>query len=255
MDLPFDCLGREWAARRGRRALMHVDAAAAGRTSTRVQARIAQHLAAESDHGGYVAEAAAADEIAALQAGLGSLLGTKAEDIAFVESSSNALAQLIDAWPLHKGDTIWAVRTEWGPNLAAFADRGLTVQWLKTDPGDRVDLDALTTRLRTARPAAIHLTAAASHRALVQPDHGDRDRMRPRRGSGVRRRSPGARPDRGPSGSGSDLRNWTQMAVRPARRRLPRGPRTMGVEAAPGRTRTHRPELARRKPSADHSTR
>jgi pyridoxal 5-phosphate dependent beta-lyase len=164
-----DDLGREWTARRGERALLHVDTAACGRTSDAVRARIVEHLTAESDHGGYVAEGAVGEEFSLLRQRLGSLIGFAENEVALVESASNALVQLIDAWPLRPGDRVWAVRSEWGPNLAAFADRGLRVDWLDTDEIGVLDVDALATRLRTERPAAIHLTAAASHRALVQP--------------------------------------------------------------------------------------
>lgn len=162
-------LGREWAARRPDRRLLHVDTAACGRTSDAVRARIMAHLAAESGWGGYVAERDAEAELDALRQGLGGLLGFAADDVVFVESASNAIAQLIDAWPLRAGQTIWAVRSEWGPNLSAFTDRGLRVEWLDTDESGVLDVDALAVRLRTDRPAAVHLTAAASHRALLQP--------------------------------------------------------------------------------------
>jgi pyridoxal 5-phosphate dependent beta-lyase len=169
-ELPHDDLATEWARRRSERKVLHTDSAAAGRTSLAVQARIAEHLAAESESGAYSAEAAVAGELSTLRAQLGGLLGFDADDIAFTESSSNALAQLIDAFPrLSAGNEVWAVRTEWGPNLAAFADGGLRVDWLGADAAGVLDLDALESRLRVERPAAVHLVAAASHRALVQP--------------------------------------------------------------------------------------
>jgi pyridoxal 5-phosphate dependent beta-lyase len=168
-ELPGEDLGRDWAARRGERALLHVDTAACGRTSDAVRARITDHLTAESDRGGYIAEDEADGELSALRQGLGDLLGFAADEVALVESAAAATSQLLDAWPLRPGDLIWAVRSEWGPNLAAFADRGLRVEWLATDDTGILDVDALATRLRVDRPSAIHLTAAASHRALVQP--------------------------------------------------------------------------------------
>ena len=167
--LPHDDLGRAWTARRGSRQVLHVDTAACGRTSDAVRARIAAHLTAESECGGYVAEGAAEQEFVRLRAGLGELIGFAAQDIAFVESASAAIALLIDTWPLRPGDRVWALRSEWGPNLAAFADRGLRVEWLDTDPLGVLDVEALAARLRTDRPAVVHLTAFASHRPLAQP--------------------------------------------------------------------------------------
>ena len=167
--LPHDDLGVEWAGRRGTRRLLHVDSAACGRTSDAVRARIAEQLSAESDTGGYVAQEEANDELERLRANLAGLIGFGADEVAFVESASTALTQLLDAWPLRAGQTVLVVRSEWGPNLAAFADRGLAVEFLDVDDEGHVDLAALETRLRTKRPDAVHLTAAASHRALLQP--------------------------------------------------------------------------------------
>ena len=167
--LPHDDLGREWAARRGTRRLLHVDTAACGRTSAAVRARIGEHLAAESDNGGYIAQGDAQEELDRLQTNLANLLGFAAADVAFLESASTSLAQLLACWPFETGAVVWALPSEWGPNLAAFADRGLAVEFLTVDDAGVLDVDALATRLRTRRPAIVHLTSAASHRALVQP--------------------------------------------------------------------------------------
>ncbi|MFF1573945.1 aminotransferase class V-fold PLP-dependent enzyme [Leifsonia sp. NPDC058292] len=169
--LPHDDLAHAWQARRHPPALLHADSAAAGRTSRAVQTRIAEHLAEESIRGGYVAEASVADELALLRARLGSLLGGfTASDVTFTESSSNAIAQLIAAFPrLTPGSEVWATRSEWGPNVAAFGDYGLRINWLDTDASGVLDLDALEAKLQLGRPAAVHLVAMTSHRAIVQP--------------------------------------------------------------------------------------
>ncbi|HEY4020351.1 MAG TPA: aminotransferase class V-fold PLP-dependent enzyme [Pseudonocardiaceae bacterium] len=168
-ELPHDDLGREWAARRGIRRLLHVDTAACGRTSDAVRARIAEHLADESATGGYIAADDVQEELDRLRANLGGLLGFAGDEVAFLESASTALATLLAAWPLGAGQTVWAVRSEWGPNLATFADRGLAVELLDADDDGRLDLDALAARLRHERPDAVHLTEATSHRPMVQP--------------------------------------------------------------------------------------
>ncbi|HEX4224880.1 MAG TPA: aminotransferase class V-fold PLP-dependent enzyme [Pseudonocardiaceae bacterium] len=172
LPLPHDDLGREWAARRGTRRLLHVDTAACGRTSAAVRTRIAAHLDEESATGGYIAADDAQEELDRTRADLAGLLGFAADEVAFLESASTSLAQLLDAWPLRAGQTVWAVRSEWGPALAAFADRGLVVEFLDVDDTGLLDLDALAARLRTGRPDVVHLTGAASHRPLVQPVGG-----------------------------------------------------------------------------------
>jgi pyridoxal 5-phosphate dependent beta-lyase len=124
---------------------------------------------AESDTGGYVAQGNAQEDLDRTAANLAELLGFAADEVVFLESASAALAQLLSAWPFGEERTVCAARSEWGPNLAAFADRGLAVEFLDVDDAGLLDLDALAARLRIRRPAAVHLSAAASHRALVQP--------------------------------------------------------------------------------------
>lgn len=148
---------------------MHLDTAACGRTSRAVRARMSTHLDAEASDGGYVAEAAVAAELTQARSMLGSMLGFDARDVAFVESGSAALAQLLASWPLQAGDEVWVAPSEWGPNLAAFDDRGLRVEVLDVDPSGVTDLDALSARLAHHRPVMLHLTAMAAHRALKQP--------------------------------------------------------------------------------------
>ncbi|SFW75346.1 aminotransferase class V-fold PLP-dependent enzyme [Amycolatopsis australiensis] len=169
IEIPDEQLGRAWAERRPRTAGLHVDTAACGRTSGAVRARVARHQAAEARRGGYVAEAAIAGELREARARLGALLGFGAEDVAFTESASTALAQLLAAWPVEAGDVVWAPRSDWGPSLAALADRGLRVELLDVDSRGVLDVEALAARLRRERPALVHVTAALSHRAVLQP--------------------------------------------------------------------------------------
>jgi pyridoxal 5-phosphate dependent beta-lyase len=168
-ELPHETLGARWSGLRMPAKGLHADTAASGRTSTAVRAAVASHLDLEAELGAYVAEGAAAEQLTEVRRHLGGLLGFDADDVALVESGSAALAQLLAAWPLQPGDRVWAVPSEWGPNLSAFADFRLEVGWLDVDDLGRVDLEALRNRLRTDRPAFLHLTAMASHRPLVQP--------------------------------------------------------------------------------------
>lgn len=168
-EIPDAALGRAWAARRPRTTGLHVDTAACGRTSRAVRARIARHQAAKARRGGYVAEADIAEELSEARDRLGALLGFAADDVAFTESASTALAQLLAAWPVEAGAVVWAPRSDWGPSLAALADRGLRVELLEVDSRGVLDVDALRARLRRERPALLHVTAALSHRAVLQP--------------------------------------------------------------------------------------
>ncbi|KDN21566.1 aminotransferase class V-fold PLP-dependent enzyme [Amycolatopsis rifamycinica] len=168
--LPYAELGSGWASLRvQKQKVWHMDTAACGRTSHAVRARVAEHLAQEAEEGGYVAEASIAPVFTNARARLGALLGFAAEDVAFTESASTAFVQLLASWPVEKGDTVWAPRSDWGPSLAALVDRGLRVELLDVDSRGALDIEALETRLRHGRPALLHMTAALSHRAVLQP--------------------------------------------------------------------------------------
>jgi pyridoxal 5-phosphate dependent beta-lyase len=149
--------------------VVHLDSAAAGRTTAATRAAVSAHLNREAEIGAYVAESEALPVIEAGRADLADLLGVPSAGVAFVESASMALAVLLTAWPLRVGDVVAVVPSEWGPNLAAFADAGLRIVELGVDPHGLLDLDRLTSVLTTIRPAFVHLTHVASHRGLVQP--------------------------------------------------------------------------------------
>lgn len=169
MALPHEAVRTAWTTQRTATPMLHVDTAACGRTSVATRAAITEHLDLEAQLGGYVAEAEAAPATTGARRMLGELLGFDTDDVALLDSGSAAAAQLLAAWPFETGDRVWIAPSEWGPNLAAFKDRGLEAVTLKTDDQGLIDLDALRQRLRVERPAMVHLTAYTSHRAVQQP--------------------------------------------------------------------------------------
>lgn len=158
-----------WGRSRPPTQLVHLDSAAAGRTSYAVQRAIAEHLRRESQVGAYVAAAQAAPAIEAGRADLAALLGVPVAGLAFVESASAGLAALLAAWPLPAEATIGVAASEWGPNLRAFRDRGLGVRLLPVDSAGRMDVPGLAALLAADPPTVVHVLAAAAHRGLVQP--------------------------------------------------------------------------------------
>ena len=163
---------RWWRERRVPAELVHLDSAAAGRSSTATLAATAGHAEREAAVGAYVAAAQAAPVLEQGRAELARLLAVPAAGLAFVPSAEAALAALLAAWPLRAGDTVAVVPSEWGPNLHAFGHRGLRVTELAADGDGVVDLAALERMLaqpRARRPALVHLTQVTSHRTLVQP--------------------------------------------------------------------------------------
>jgi pyridoxal 5-phosphate dependent beta-lyase len=162
-------VGARWGMLRDQVALAHLDTAACGRTSRHVRDRVLAHMSEEARNGGYVTEASAAADLAQARTDLATLLGFSADDVAFVESASAALTQLLGAWPLQHGDAVWVAPSEWGPNLSILTDGGLSIGWLEVDDHGVIDVAALAARLDQERPALVHVTTVSAHRALVQP--------------------------------------------------------------------------------------
>jgi hercynylcysteine S-oxide lyase len=158
-----------WRERRPPAQRLHLDTAAAGRSSLATLRATAAHAEREATVGAYVAQAEAGPLLDEGRAELARLLGVPAAGVAFVQSAEAALAALLAAWPLRPGDTVAVVPSEWGPNLHAFADRGLRITELETEGDGAADLAALERRLADDPPAAVHLVRVTSHRALVQP--------------------------------------------------------------------------------------
>jgi pyridoxal 5-phosphate dependent beta-lyase len=149
--------------------VLHLQAAACARPSAATLAAEIGHLRLEVERGGYVAEALAEETLSGLRAGLGALVGIDADGIALVDSATSGLAALLAAWPLPAAGRVGLTASEWGPNIAAFANRGFVPAWLEVDDHGRLDVDALDRRLRDDPPEVVHLTHVPAHRGLVQP--------------------------------------------------------------------------------------
>src|ERR1700749_3181904 len=85
---------------------VHLDAAAAGRSSKATLQAVAAHAEQEAIAGAYVAASEAAPILLQGRTDLAGLLGVDADGIAFIESATAGLAALLRAWPLSLGDTV-----------------------------------------------------------------------------------------------------------------------------------------------------
>jgi pyridoxal 5-phosphate dependent beta-lyase len=159
---------RWWRERRPPADFLHLDTAAAGRSSAITLAATAAHAEREATRGAYVAQAEAAPLLAEGLAKLAMLLDVPAAGLAFVPGAEAALDALLAAWPLREGDVVAVAASEWGPNLHAFGRRGLRITEIATGADGVIDLAALE-RLLAQSPALVHLVQVTSHRALVQP--------------------------------------------------------------------------------------
>lgn len=169
-DLPHPDLAAEWAAARTPATVLHLDSAAAARSSTAVLDAVQTHLRREVASGGYVAAEEAAPALDQARVDLAALLGRRGDDVVFVESAQAAVASLLSAWRLPPGATVLVSPGEYGPNLALFARLGLRAEPLAVlDDRGHVDIDGLRTRLAGDPPAFVHLCHLGSHRGVVQP--------------------------------------------------------------------------------------
>lgn len=144
---------------------VHLDVAACGRVSSAVLEAQVAHLRAEAGLGGYVAEDAAAAQLAGARRALGDLLG--GTDVAWSEGAGAAFATVLAGWPLPAGSRVGTVPGEYAPNayvLRRQAElRGWQVVPLPVDDLGRV----------TDVPGGLDLLAfpqISSQRGIVQPD-------------------------------------------------------------------------------------
>jgi len=150
-------------------AVVHLDATAGGRSSLATLAAVADHARLEAEVGVYVAEDRASDVLAGLRTDLAGLLCVADGGVAFVESATAALDVLLGSWRLAGQGRVAVAPSEWGPNLEAFAARGLVPELLAVDGAGRLDLAALEQRFAADPPDLVHLVHVAAHRGLVQP--------------------------------------------------------------------------------------
>ncbi len=163
-------LGDAWRTARPEPALLHLDSAAAGRSSRAVLAAVTAHLEREAVTGAYVAAGEAAGDLERVRADIAGLLGHDPDDTVFVQSATAALAVLLQVWRLPVGSTVLVSPGEYGPNLELFRRWGLVTEPISTaDSVGHVDLDALRTRMQANPPTLVHLSHLGSHRGVVQP--------------------------------------------------------------------------------------
>lgn len=163
-------LGEQWHRARVEPDIIHLDSAAAGRSSDSTINAVTDHLWRESRAGSYVAAAACAEQMQRDLRGLSSLIGHTPDEVTFRESARACLRALLTHWSLPVTSTVWVARNEFGPNLDEFERRGYAVRPLPDgDVYGHVDTDALENMLQFEQPAFIHLCHIGSMSGAVQP--------------------------------------------------------------------------------------
>ncbi len=145
-----------------------MDSAACSRQSLSTLDAAARHARHEAEVGGYVAAEAALPVLNAGRAAVAALTGMPDAQVVFTTGSQHALDLLLSSWP-NGGRTLACLPGEYGPNLALMSVHGVQRQTLPVDAEGRVALAEAATSLAADPPDAVHLTAVASHRGVVQP--------------------------------------------------------------------------------------
>ncbi|GAA1459137.1 aminotransferase class V-fold PLP-dependent enzyme [Williamsia maris] len=163
-------LGELWHRARVEPSIVHLDSAAASRSSNKVIEAVTAHLWRESERGGYVAQEQSSELLARTRRDIAALVGHTADELAFRESALAALRALLTYWNMPVSATVWVAPNEYGPNLDQFERRGYAVHTMpSTDGYGRVDTDALQNMLQFEQPDFIHVCHIGSHSGIVQP--------------------------------------------------------------------------------------
>ena len=102
-----------WRERRLPAGPLHLDTAAAGRSSLATLAATAGHAEREATSGAYVAQEEAGPLLAEGRANLARLFGVPEGGVAFMPSAQAALDTLLAIWPLREGDAVAVVPRGW----------------------------------------------------------------------------------------------------------------------------------------------
>jgi pyridoxal 5-phosphate dependent beta-lyase len=148
---------------------IHLDSAAAGRSSRAVLSAQHDHLLLEARTGGYVAAAEVAPVLERGRSALAGLLGAEPDEVALVESATVGLERLLGAWRLPDRSRVAVGPDEWGPNLELFTRAGFEIVDLPSYRDGLIDCDRLSRFLKDARVDVVQVTQVPSHRPLVQP--------------------------------------------------------------------------------------
>ena len=170
-------MAAERAATPGCASVAHLNNAGAALPTRATLDTVIAHLRLESEMGGYEAEAAVRDRIAAVRGSAATLLGADPDEVAVTGSDTEGFTKAL--WGLHlggglqRGQRILVDRIAYDSHymglLQVCGVAGTTVEAVPSTPDGTLDLDALAAALAGGDVALVSLTHVGTHRGLVNP--------------------------------------------------------------------------------------
>ncbi len=152
--------------------VLHFNNAGAALMPTGVRDAVVNHIDLEMMMGGYEAANRVAEPLAQVYTSTAKLLGCAADEVAIVESATNAWVNAFYAIPFKRGDRILTARAEYGANYVAFMQiakqRGVQIDVIPVDEYGQVSVEALRGMI-DERVKLIAITHIPTNGGLVNP--------------------------------------------------------------------------------------
>lgn len=151
---------------------MHLNNAGSGLMPIPVINAITDHIKLESEIGGYEAQDARRDEIAAAYQSVADLTGAKANNIAFTENATASFMQALSSIPFEPNDVILTTRNDYASNQIQFLSltKRLGVKVIRAPDGEEggVNVAAVIDLIDEHRPRLVCVTQVPTNSGLVQ---------------------------------------------------------------------------------------
>jgi selenocysteine lyase/cysteine desulfurase len=156
----------------GTARVLHLNNAGAALPPAPVLDAVIGHLRREAEIGGYEAADEAAERVRAVYVSIARLIGAAPDEVALVESATQAWTLGFHAFDLREGDRILTARAEYASNVISFLHlaraRGVAVEVVPSDADGALDVEALA-RMIDARTKLIAVTHVPTNGGLVNP--------------------------------------------------------------------------------------
>ena len=151
---------------------IHLNNAGAALPPAVVRDAVVEHLARESEIGGYEAADEAAERIQATYDAVAAFIGARSRNIAVVENATVAVSQALQAFDFHPGDVIVTSRADYVSNQLMYlslAQRlGIVVRRAVDLPEGGVDPESVRALIAAGRCRLVTLSWIPTNSGLVQ---------------------------------------------------------------------------------------